>query len=121
MATMNKVIECVDRLNLNVYTDEDKYKWISNVDGMVSVEVFGNKEPTKYDIPEDANKELLVPHPYDDIYQFYVSAMIDLHNKEYEHYNNNVMIFRERLDQFKAYYMRNNPSCKANNFRNIMG
>ena len=83
MATMNNVIDCVDRLKPNVYTDEDKYLWVSSVDGMISVEVLGNKEPIKYDIPEDANKELLVPHPYDDIYQFYVSAMIDLHN--YQH------------------------------------
>ena len=121
MATMNSVIETIDGLKPNVYTDEDKYKWIGTVDGLISVEVFGDAEPVIYKLPEDADKELLVKAPYDDIYGLYAAAMIDFHNKEYNNYNNSVLMFTDRLDAFKDWYIRTHRTCKANNFRNVMG
>lgn len=120
MATMNTVIEQVDRLKPNAFTDEDKYKWINQLEGLVSVQVMEEEAP-EYHLPEDADTPLLVGHPFDDIYELYVSAMIDYHNREYNNYNNAVLMFTERFDQFKAWYIRKNPSGKARNFRNVMG
>ena len=118
--TMNEVIEYIDRVKPNVYSDEDKYRWMNTLDGLVAHEVMQvEKEP--YDIPKDADETLLVPHPYDDIYGLYVSAMIDYHNREYDEYNNAVMLFQERLEQYKTWYIRNHPCCEAKNFRNVMG
>lgn len=120
MATMNTVIEAVDRLKPNAYTDEDKYKWINQLEGLISVQVM-EKEAPEYNLPDDADIPLLVGHPFEDIYALYVSAMIDYHNREYNAYNNAVLLFTERLDQFKAWYIRNNPGSGARNFRNVMG
>lgn len=118
---MGEVINYVDSVKPNVYAYDDKHRWMNTLDGIVAREVMGeDKEP--YDIsvnPEDI--ELLVPHPYDDIYALYVSAMIDFHNREYEEYNNTVALFRERLEQYKAWYIRKNPCCDYKNFRNVMG
>lgn len=121
MATMNSVIEYIDGVKPNVYTDDDKYKWISTVDGLVSLEVHQDAEATTYKLPDEADKELLVKAPYDDIYGLYVAAMIDFHNKEYNNYNNSVLMFTDRLDAYKVWYIRNHPTCKAKNFRNVMG
>lgn len=118
--TMNEVIEYVDRVKPNVYADEDKYRWMNTLDGNVAREVM-QEEKESYDLPKDADTPLLVPHPYDDIYPLYVSAMIDYHNREYDEYNNTVLLFKERLDQYKAWYIRNNPCCDYKNFRNVMG
>ena len=121
MATMNSVIEYVDGVKPNAYTDDDKYKWINNLEGIVSLQVMEMDEPVVYELPRDADKELLVKAPFDEIYGLYVSAMIDYHNREYNNYNNAAMMFQERLDQYKTWYIRNHASVKARNFRNVMG
>lgn len=111
----------MDAVKPNVFGDEEKYRWIASVDGRISVEVMGMDEPVTYALPEDADKPLLVGTPYDDIYELYVSAMIDFHNREYNNYNNTVLMFTERLDAFKAWYIRRHNPAKAGNFRNVMG
>ena len=121
MATANKVIERVDAMKPNAYTDDDKYRWISNLDGVVSLQVMEMEEPVVYEMPRDADKELLVKAPFDEIYELYVSAMIDYHNREYNNYNNVALMFQEKLEQYKAWYARTDANVKARNFRNVMG
>lgn len=118
MATMNTVIEYVDRMKPNVYSDDDKYRWINTVEGLVSHEV--HNEPD-YSLPDDADAPLLIPAPYDEIYILYVFAMIDFHNSEYNAYNNTVLLFTERLNQYKTWYVQHDTSGKGGNFRNVMG
>ena len=118
--TMNEVIEYVDRVKPNAYSNDDKYKWINTLEGLVSREVLRHEAP-EYDLPEDADTPLLVPAPYDDMYHLYVSAMIDLYNREYDDYNNTVMVFQERLEQYKLWYIQTTPAKKPTNFRNVMG
>ena len=120
MTTMNSVIEYVDRVMPNRYTDEDKYKWLRSLEGRIAREVMGDNESC-CEIPEDADTELLVKVPYDGIYSLYVMAQIELLNKEYDHYNNYVLAFVDLLEQFKAWYIRNHKSEGAKNFRNVMG
>lgn len=120
MATMNSVIEHVDSIKPNAYTENDKYKWINTLEGLVSIQVFG-ENLTEYDLPKDADTTLLIPYPFDDIYELYVSSMIDYHNREYNSYNNAVLMFTERMEQFKTWYIQRNPHGKARNFRNVMG
>ena len=121
MATMNKVIEYVDGVKPNAYTDEDKYNWLARLEGMIRLEVFKDAEATPIAIPDAADDELSVPFPYDDVYSLYVMAMIDFHNREYNNYNNSTMMFTERLEAFKRYYIQRNAAGKAKNFRNVMG
>ena len=118
--TPNKAIEYVDEILPNVYETEDKYEWIKRLDGRVAVEVMGIDAPA-YELPDFADSELLVSHPYDDIYQLYVMAMIHFHNHEYDLYNNVVLMFQERFDAFKAWHIRTHGSGKGKRFRNIMG
>ena len=118
--TMNEVIEYIDGVKPNVYPEEAKYKWINQLEGIICREVHGEESPS-YELPDDADKPLVVGHPYDDIYALYVAAMIDFHNREYNNYNNCVLMFTERLNQYKTWYIRNNAEGKAHNFRNVMG
>ena len=120
MATMNSVIEHVDSVKPNVYSEDDKYQWINTLEGMVSREVMQEEAPA-CELPGDADRELLVGYPYEEIYSLYVMAMIDFHNREYANYNNVMLMFQERLDQFKAWYIRHHAAGTARNFRNVMG
>ena len=119
MATMNTVIEYVDRVKPNAYADDDKYRWINTLEGLVSHEVLNSNAPG-YILPDDADTPLLIVSPYDDIYHLYVSAMIDFYNREYNDYNNAILMFQERLDQYKVWYIRNG-GCTPTNFRRVMG
>ena len=121
MATMNSVIEELEEVKPNVVPDEIKYKWLANLDGRISIEVFGQKEATVYTLPDDADKTLMVSAPYDDIYVLYCSAMVDFYNREYENYNNAVMVFQESMGALKTWYIQNHRQCEARNFRNVMG
>ena len=120
MATMSSVIEHVDRVKTNVDLEDDKYEWMSRLDGMIAREVLHTELPA-YDLPADADRPLLVQHPYDDLESLYGMARIEFYNHEYDHYNNAVLMFTERLDQYKAWALRTGHTCTARNFRNIMG
>lgn len=113
MATMNRVIKQVDEKRPNSYKDEQKYRWISSLDGIIAREVMRIEAPA-YDCPADADIELLIRHPFEDLYELYVTAMIELADKEYNDYNQTVLVFEERLKQYKAWYIRNNRPPKHN-------
>lgn len=119
--TLNEVIAHVDGVKPNVYPEEAKAGWMIRLDGMIAVEVHGEAQPFPCAWPEDGDRELLVPFPYDDMYGLYVSAMIDFYNREYGNYNNAMTMFTERLEQYKAWYIRTHNPGKAGNFRNVMG
>lgn len=132
--TPNKVIEMVDRVKPNSYTEEDKLRWINELDGMVKKLVFQwdekylkeletkykNGEITKdayeelinktkpYSYPEDMDRELLIPFPFDDTYNLFVQAKIDFYNREYGNYNNSAMMFEAQYAEFKKAYIREN-------------
>ncbi len=120
MATMNTVIDYVDRVKPNAYSNDDKYRWINTLEGLISREVLHDDAPA-YILPDDADTPLLVPAPYDEVYHLYVSAMIDFYNREYSDYNNTILLFQERLDQYKIWHIRNAPPRQTGNFRNVMG
>lgn len=63
--------------------------------------------PYKY--PEDKDAELLVSSPYDAIYENYVYAMIDWHNREFSAYNNTMAMYNESWREFANWYKQNNP------------
>ena len=104
--TPNKAIEIVDKSKPNSYSDEDKLRWINELDGMVQRLVFQNDKITQYSYPEDIDKELLVPFPFDDVYELFLSAKIDYHNREYANYNNSAMMFEAQFSEYKKSYIR---------------
>lgn len=108
--TPNKVIEKVDGRRPNAYDEETKLSWISNLDGMVKRLVIQDRCIRPYKYPEDMDKELLVPFPFDDLYELYVESMIDYYNREYANYNNSAMMFETKFTEFKKDYIRKHPA-----------
>ena len=104
--TPNKVIETVDRLKPNAYSEEDKLRWINELDGQVQSLVMQNDKVFQYSYPEDMDKELLIPAPFDNVYCLYLEANIDYHNREYANYNNAAMMFEAQFSEYKKAYIR---------------
>ena len=130
--TPNKAIETVDRLKPNSYSEEDKLRWINELDGNVKLLVFQwdekykkeveaqykNEEITEeayneiinkmkpYAYPDDMDTELLIPAPFEDVYALYIEAQIDYYNREYANYNNSAMMFEARYSEYRKAYIR---------------
>lgn len=104
--TPSKAIEIVDRLKPNSYSDEDKLRWINELEGMVQRLVIQADNITQLAYPEDMNKELLVPFPFDDIYTLFLEAKVDYYNREYGNYNNSAIMFEAQFNEYKKAYIR---------------
>lgn len=108
--TPNKAIEIIDSLRPNSYSEEDKLRWINELDGMVQRLVFQNDEITQYKYPDDMDRELLIPAPFDDSYTLFLEAKIDYYNREYANYNNSATMFEAQFAEFKKAYIREHPA-----------
>lgn len=104
--TPNKVIEIVDRLKPNSYSEEDKLRWINELDGLVQRLVIQTDKQTQYAYPDDMDRELIIPAPFDDVYELYLSAKIDYHNREYANYNNSALMFEAQFNEYKKDFIR---------------
>ena len=98
--TIGKVIRLADALKPNAVELEQKYQYISEVEGLVQSEVMllASADIITYDpVENDENTELLVKPPHDKLYIAYLTAMLDFANGEYNKYANTI-------EQFNAYY-----------------
>ena len=109
-----KVIEAiqkVDALKPNNYSQEDKIKWLSTLDGIIKTEIIDTHEGGNaiafngYDT-SSLQTELLVPAPYDDIYIKWLEAQIDYHNGEIGKYSNSMTMYNAAYSTYERFYNR---------------
>jgi len=122
-----KLVEAIERVKRekpNGYGDEILTSWISQIENLAQVEIMGvdSEEIEDYSWKEDGDAELKVPDPYSDIYIYYLKAMVDYNNREYNSYNYNTQLFNSTYMAFAAWYKRNKGTAqprkavKINNF-----
>ena len=110
--TILEAIHRIDVLKPNTYTQAEKIRWLSELDGMVKREIIDTHEggdEVKYEQYGDnvvLTTELLVPHPYDRIYLPWLQAQIDYLNGENGKYQNSMSMFNEAFRAFEKYYNR---------------
>ena len=79
--------------------------WLEELDGKLAAELLKIQPPT-YRYPEDCDTPLLVPKPYHNVYELYLTAMQDLRDRDTERYENDAALYRQALQEWKAYYRR---------------
>ena len=110
--TIMGAISHVDSIKPNRYTQVEKIRWLSTLDGLIKKEIIDTHEGGEdvtfdgYDDVSALTRELLVSAPYDAIYLRWLEAQIDYANGEYNKYNNVVVAFNALLDSYKKYYNR---------------
>ena len=108
--TIMEALHRIDTLKPNTYSNPEKIKWISILDGMIKTEIIDTHEDGEdvvfegYAEDVDLTKELLVPAPYDDIYIHWLSAQIDYTNGEYGKYNNSKATYNNSYLAFSKHY-----------------
>ena len=104
----------IDELKPNGYSQTEKIKWLSTLDGMVKSEIIDTHEGGEnivfngYGEDADLSTELLIPAPYDDIYLRWLEAQIDYNNGEYGKYNNSMAMYNTSYVAYQNYYNRTN-------------
>ena len=113
-----KVAEVISKVNAtkpNQYNDDQMTGFIDTLEQVVQAEVMLRPvaERVGYTWANNQDSELLMTAPYDSCYLFYVSAMIDYHNQEFESYNHNMAHFNNLYDDYKKAYKRTEVSVSA--------
>ena len=110
--TLRECIDQVDKMKPNQYTEEDKIRWISEVEHSVFYDIIvthrrpwwrhKKDEMVRYSpyTTEDMDKELIAPFPYDSLYTAYLKMKIDEENQETQRYNASATLFNAYLDEF---------------------
>ena len=130
---IGEAINLIDTLKPNVYTPEDKIRWLSMIDGQiyktvvlthedgeykrlretVTNPVTGENEEMivrgikPYEESMDLETELLVKYPYDHVYVSWLESRIDYANGEYAKFNNSNAAYNAELEDFLRWYNRN--------------
>ena len=106
--TVNIAIANAQEIYPDTFSDSIKAWWISELDGKISRETLHNNNFVPYDFPQDANSELLVKAPYDNIYELYIVAMSQFHSGELSGYGATAALFGRAYEEFRKNYIRNN-------------
>ena len=102
----------IDEVKPNSYSQPEKIKWLSSLDGMIKSEIIDTHEGDEdvvfdgYGENADLTTVLLVPAPYDDIYIRWLETQIDYSNGEYGKYNNSIAMYNTAYTAFANYYNR---------------
>ena len=117
------VIDHLDSLKHNTYSQTDKVGWLSRLDAMVKKHIIDTHEGAEkvtfngYDGNTDLNTEHLVPAPIDEVYLRWMEAQIDYHNGEYDKYNNAIDMFNTAYNGYMNHYNRTHmPKGKSMKF-----
>ena len=116
------IIDLVDLKEPNSYSENEKIKWLSDLDGKIFNEVIlthehdADAEFTPYTAKTD---ELLLDAPYgEDIYVHYVIARIAAGNAEVSRYNQQIAMYNAAYSQWWNNFNANTrPLHKGHRFR----
>lgn len=110
--TIIEAINKLDALKPNTYSQEDKVKWLSELDAKVKILIVDTHEGdenvsfTGYDNDTDLHTELLIPEPFDECYLRWMEAQVHYLNDEFGKYNNAMKRYNSVWDAYKSYYNR---------------
>lgn len=119
--TVNEVLAKVKDRKPNAYSDESLNDWLNECEAMVQRELLLTvpDEIIQYKFPEDRDKELILPKPYDALYVTYIIMMIQYAQEEYTSYNASLAMFNSQYVSAQSYYNKldpNPPSLKIKNW-----
>lgn len=121
--TIMEALHRIDVLKPNSYSNPEKIKWLSILDGIIKTEIIDTHEGGEgvvfdgYEADVELTKELLVPAPYDDIYIHWLQTHIDYTNGEYGKYNNSMAMYNTSYVAYENHYNRTHMPISAKRFR----
>lgn len=122
--TIKECIDTVDNVKPNQYSDVDKVKWLSFLEGIIIRDVLRNYEgyDEKHEVftgysEDEMTSELIVGFPYEQLYVSFLKMKIDEENGETARYNNSATMFNSYFDEFKKQYNKDHMPLQKNRLR----
>ena len=110
--TIIEAINRIDGLKPNIYSQSEKVRWLSQLDGLVKNDIIDTHEGSDaitfngYDDETSIDTVLIIPSPYEDVYIHYLEMKIDYSNGETIKYNNSAMMYNNAYSSFEKWYNR---------------
>ena len=103
---LSQCILMADDIKPNAYSEDIKTAWLNECEGAVQTEVLLRTPDTivTYSYETDHDAVLLVRPPHDKLYLYYLTAMIDFANGEYDKYQNSMQMFNAAFGSFMRWY-----------------
>lgn len=103
---LSQCILMADDIKPNAFPEESKTAWLNECEGMVQTEVLlrAPRDIVTYSYEADHDAVLLVLPPHDKLYLYYLTAMIDFANGEYNKYQNTMQVFNAAFGEFMRWY-----------------
>lgn len=108
--TVNSLFDFVDMVKPNAFDNADKMRWLNQLEGELQTEVFLIKEPKLY---EREDETLHLRAPWDMLYEYYLTAMIDFWNGEYDKYNTTMQMYNDKYDAFRVMITTHFPTVDS--------
>lgn len=117
--TIIESLNMADALKPNTYDQMTKIQWLSQLDLMVKHDVYDTHDVVSpifsgYNQDTPLDTVLLIPSPYDRVYQRWLDAQIDLANGEIDRFNASILLFNkdytEFINDFNRKYRHKNKS-----------
>lgn len=123
--TVAEVLERIDRERPGESTEEEKLRWLSQVDGQWYREVTRTHEGAE-DVSfapytaADKSAALLIAPPYDEVYIHFLYMQIDQRLGEIDRYNNDAALYNQGMLEARQAYNREHMPLQRHSLRNYM-
>lgn len=110
--TLIEAINEVDELCPNIYSQEQKIRWLSRLDGIIKTKIIDTHEGGEavrfagYHEKTPLETVLLAPAPYDSIYLLWLEARIHYSDGETTRFNNTNAMYNAEFMEFSNFYNR---------------
>lgn len=111
--TVKEAIRLADELRPNAISDTNKWAWIFEIEGKIARHMEETVPQNTW--PRDS--ELLMPAPYESVYQLYLMCMIDLAQQDSALYADDMELFNGTYFDALAWWRRNNLPPDSGNWR----
>ena len=107
---IGEVIARVDELRRNDIDKKEKVRWLSRVDWKVKHQLIDTHQGAEqvdfagYNEHTSMDTTLLVPEPYDEMYEHYLISQIEYAHQQEDRYNNAKDLFDQAWDEFAGWY-----------------
>ena len=121
--TIREAICISEQLNPDQFPEEDKVRWLSNLDGQLKRDIFDTRQGLPAEefagyTMEDLDRELLVPAPYDDeIYPAFLIMKGAFYNNESVRYENAMVMYNNAVASFQSFWIRSHATKGPVRFR----
>ena len=120
--TIEQAINRLDERKQNIYSREEKIKWLSQIDAEIYRKIMQTHEGcpagwVPYTEAADIKRELLAGEPWDEMYIHWLESRVDYYDKEFGEYNNSYSAFASVYgDYARAYNREHMPVQRRSRF-----